>query len=171
MSYEIPFGGPRTPSPVLVAAWLVNGRIPIERVPWSAAEMLASGHDGLVLRELAGLGANDPHAIRDLLTDALAEQGIGLPANDLADAIMIFDQLARRTLAGEVGPRWVAQTVVDVIDSGRSRDALLKLPLGELYVHADWVWNPEPTPAGLAATVRELCLRQVELSRLPSGGR
>lgn len=35
-----------TPSPTLVAAWLVLGMLPTERVPLWAAYWLTNGHDG-----------------------------------------------------------------------------------------------------------------------------
>jgi hypothetical protein len=166
---NVPFHGERTPPLILVAAWLVNGKIPIERVPWWAAEMLARGHDGSVLRELAGLGVSDVHAIRDLLPDALAEQGIHLPTDDIAAAIMIFDELAYRLLAGEVGPRWVAQAVDDEIIRSNYCDELLAQPLSELHVHGDWICEPLLSPASLDQQVRDLCVRQVELSRRRTG--
>ena len=46
-----------TPTPGLVAAWLVMGTLRAESVPMWAANWLVQGYDGMSLAELAGLGA------------------------------------------------------------------------------------------------------------------
>jgi hypothetical protein len=50
-----------------VAAWLILGTVPTERVPLWAAHWIVAGHDGPALAELAGLHGDDPHEVRDLL--------------------------------------------------------------------------------------------------------
>jgi hypothetical protein len=88
------------PSPVAVAAWVVLGRAPIERIPWWVAEWLADGCDGSALRELAGLNGRDPRAVNDLLPSALAEMGVALPGSRAAAAV-----------GSGVANGWVAGTV------------------------------------------------------------
>ena len=62
-----------------------------------------------------GLGASDARAVHDLLPAALGELGIPVPDSGVAAALVIFDDLARRLLAGELGERCVARQVEEIV--------------------------------------------------------
>jgi hypothetical protein len=119
------------------------------------------GRDGEALRELAGLGAGDTHAIHDLLPTALAEMNVPMPDELVADAEVIFDDLASRLLAGELGERWVSQQVDEVVSRSDYSSAVLDLPLGSLYDVDDcWATGWGPPEAELKAMVRDACVQQ-----------
>jgi hypothetical protein len=96
------------PSPRLVAAWLILGTLPTERVPLWAAHWLAAGYDGQALAELAGLHGDDPHEVRDLLGPALAECSASTPGGgqaaagerERAAAMVAFTAIARLQISG-----------------------------------------------------------------------
>ncbi|WP_412538711.1 hypothetical protein R8Z50_23005 [Longispora sp. K20-0274] len=162
---------PTAPTPTAVAAWLVLDTMPVENVPWWAAAWLADGYDGQALRELAGLNGRDPHAVRDLLPAALAEIGVALPATDLAAAIDAFRHLAELCLAGQVGERWIAQKVEEIVIRADDSSSVIDLPLGQLYgVDDAWQGGWGPTVEELTAAVRAACAEQISFdtsTRLP----
>lgn len=150
------------PSPELVAAWFVLGQAALERVPWWAAHWLAAGRDGDALRELAGLNGQDVRAVRDLLPGALAEMSVDLPPVGVAAASVVFEDLARRCLAGEAGELWVAQVVEEIVVRADYSSDVIDLPLGGLYgvddeLGAGWGRSVEE----LRAVVRAACLAQL----------
>jgi hypothetical protein len=75
-----------------------------------AAEALAAGLDTPTLRELAGLPRNaDTHEIRDAFAQALAEAGIGLPDQALAERHALR-RAAAKLVEGEITPSDLAAT-------------------------------------------------------------
>jgi hypothetical protein len=131
--------GDAVPSPELVAAWFVLGQAALERVPWWAAHWIAAGPDGDALRELAGLNDRDVHAVRDLLPRALAEISVDPPTATVATAFVVFEDLARRCLAGHAGERWVAQVVEEIVMRADYSCEVIGLPLGALCgVDDEW---------------------------------
>lgn len=156
----------RTPLPSTVAAWLVLGIAPTERVPWWAAQWLADGHDGQALRELAGLNGRDPHAVTDLLPDALADIGLTLPTTTVAAANEAFRHLAEMCLSGRAGERWVAQKVEEIVRQTDYNDGVIDLPLGRLYGTEDaWQGGWGPPIEELRATVRACCAGQLHATK------
>ena len=135
-----------TPSPRLVAAWLLVGHLPTEQVPLWAAHWLADGLDGEALRALAGLHGDDPHDVRDLLPAALAEVGVVLPETGNATATVAFREasievlyrwVAETFLAGRAGPRWVVDKVYEVVANNNYDDASMAGPMGALWLIDD----------------------------------
>jgi hypothetical protein len=152
------------PSPELVAAWFVLGQARLERVPWWAAHWLLAGRDGQSLRELAGLNGRDPHEVRDLLPAALAEMSVALPPTAVAAAVVVFDDLARRCLAGEAGERWVVQVVEDVVTRTGYSFEVAELPLGRLHGFDDeWGAGWGRTVEELKAAIRAACAEQFRM--------
>jgi hypothetical protein len=139
------------PSPELVAAWFVLGQLELEHVPWWAAYWLGAGRDGDALRELAGLNDRDVHEVRDLVPRALAEISVELPTATVATALVVFEDLARRCLAGQAGERWVAQVVDETVTRADYSSDVIDLPLGGLHgVDDEWV----PLLRAVSATPR-----------------
>jgi hypothetical protein len=158
------------PPPALLAAWLVLGRAPMERVPWWAAQWLVDGRDGAALRELAGLDGRDVRAVRDLLPAVLEELSVALPTDATAAALVVFDDLARRCLSGTVAERWVAQKVDEVVISAGYSTEVMDLPLGRLYGTDDaWSGGWGPSVEELKALVRAACGEQIGETPLPGG--
>jgi hypothetical protein len=154
------------PSPRLVAALLVLGRLQIERVPWWAAQWLIDGHDSPALGELAGLGVRDTYTVHDLLPIVLAEVSVALPVTAVAAATVVFDDLAHRCLAGAIGERWLAQQVEDIVIRADYSTAITALPLGTLYgIDDEWAGGWGRTVEELAAAVRTACADQIDISR------
>ncbi len=150
------------PSPQAVAAWLVLGTLRVERVPWWAAQWLVDGHDGQILREVAGLDGRDPLAVTDRLVAALAEIGVPLPASVAAAAAVAFRDLARMCLSGRAGELWVAQQVEEVIRRSDYDAAVPDLPLGRLHgVQDAWEAGWGPSVEELRAMVRAACTEQL----------
>jgi hypothetical protein len=73
-----------TPTPRVVAAWMVLELLPAERVPMWAAEWLVQGYDGDALAELAGLTGRDTREVGDFLPAALADVGFAPGDADVA---------------------------------------------------------------------------------------
>ncbi|MEU0500091.1 hypothetical protein [Nocardia sp. NPDC005998] len=158
----------RTPAPGTVAAWLVLGTAPSERVPWWAAQWLADGHDGPALRELAGLNGREPHAVRDLLPAALAETGVELPMTLTAAASEAFGLIAELHLTGQVSALWVGQQVEQIVFHADYDAEVHALPLGDLYGLADeWEGGWGRTVEKLEAEVRERCIEQTQAAQHP----
>lgn len=156
-SQEVPPAG-------TLAAWFVLGAAPTEAVPWWAAQWLADGHDGELLRELAGLDSRDPRTVNDLLPGALAEIGVALPSTTVAAADQVFRELAEMCLSGRAGERWVSQQVDDIVRRADYDDEVLDLPLGRLYGIEDaWGHGWGPPVKELKATVREQCAAQLRV--------
>jgi hypothetical protein len=158
--FRADFGG-AVPSPPLVAAWLVLELLPLESVPWWAADWLARGSDGDALRELAGMGASDTRMISDLLPVVLDQMSVAVPASKADAAVPVFDDLARRCLAGEITERRVAQLVESIVTSADYSAAITDLPLGDVYRIEDaWSGGWRGTESELAAEVRAACVEQ-----------
>jgi hypothetical protein len=150
------------PSPELVAAWFVLGQAVLERAPWWAAHWLAAGQDGEALRELAGLNGRDVRAVRDLLQGALAEMSVDLPTASVAAASVVFEDLARRCLAGEARELWVAQVVEEIVVRADYSSEVMDLPLGSLYgVDDEWGAGWGRSVEELRAVVRAAGVEQV----------
>lgn len=153
------------PSPDIVAVWLVLGLVASERVPWWAAQWLADGHDGPVLRELAGLNGRDPLDVNDLLPAAMNEKGIDLPTTTTAAASEELRHAAELHLFGQASARWVAQHVERIVSRASYADEVLDLPLGRLYsVEDEWDGGWGRTVEELKALIRAKCLEQVQES-------
>ena len=160
------------PSPHLVAAWWVLGRLPIERVPWWAAQWLADGYDSDALAELAGLGVRDTYIIHDLLPTVLDDLSVALPVTGVAAASVAFDDLAHRCLDGTIGERWLAQQIEDIVIRADYSSEITVMPLGTLYRIDDaWSSGWGPLDNELAATVRAACADQIAVSRHRSRNR
>jgi hypothetical protein len=152
-----------TPAPDLVAAWLVLDRVPVERVPWWAAEWLADDRDGPALRELAGLGANDSYIIRDLLPSALAQAGATMPGDRVMAASIWFAHVARLYIDGRVEERWVAHLIDDIVRASDFDHSVYGLPLGALYGIGDaWDGGWGPSEPELRTMIQAACHEQVE---------
>jgi hypothetical protein len=135
-------GSAGVPSPGLVAAWLILGTLPTERIPLFAAYWLGEGCDGPALAELAGLHGDDPNDVRDLLPEALVECGVSIPTSDEAAAMTAFTA-DRCGYAPEV----------------------LGLPLGSLYgLEDEWGAGWGRSDAELCARVREASGEQLRLA-------
>ncbi len=161
------------PSPRLVAAWLILGTLPTERVPLWAAHWLAAGYDGQALAELAGLHGDDPHEVRDLLGPALAECGASTPGGgqaaagerERAAAMVAFTAIARLQISGRAGERWVVDKVVEIAEP-YFHDSITSLPLGQLFALDDeWGAGWGRTDEQLRAVVRQACIAQLDAAR------
>ena len=156
------------PSPRLVAAWLVLGAVPTERVPLWAAHWIV-GHDGPALAELAGLHGDDPHEVHDLLGLALAECGVTTPhaqaaaeEGKRAAAVVAFTAIAWLQVGGLVSERWVADKVVETVVPDHD-NSIMSLPLGKLYgLDDEWDAGWGRTNDQLRAVVRQACLDQLK---------
>lgn len=138
------------------------GQAALERVPWWAAHWLAARRDGDALRELAGLNDRDVHAVRDLLPRALAEMSVDIPTATVASALMVFEDLARRCLAGDAGERWVAQVVEEIVMRADYSSEVIDLPLGGLYgVDDEWDAGWGRSVEELRTVVRAACRAQI----------
>jgi hypothetical protein len=157
------------PSPQIVAAWTRLGQLPTEKVPLWAAHWLVAGYGGEHLISLAGLHGDDPHDVRDVLTDALLDCGVPIPDSDVASASVSFNHLARMHVDGLAAAQWVSQKVEEVlIRSGYARD-VIDLPLGRLFDIADEWGDGRRTDQELAAVVREACEKQLRYGSVVLG--
>lgn len=151
MATVTPSPGPASepcPTPRLVAAWLQVGHLPTERVPHWAAQWLADGCDGPSLRALAGLHGDDPHDVRDLLPQALAEVGVTLPqrGSDAEEAAfreasidVTYRWVAQTFLAGRASPRWVVDRVYEIVSNNNYDHASTAGPMGPLWqIDDEW---------------------------------
>lgn len=161
---RFPYDNPAvpTPTPALVAAWLALDTLPTELVPMWAADWLAAGLDGAALGRLAGLSGSDPHDVRDLLPEALAEAGAPVPPVTVATATVAYDHAARLCMDGFASERWVTQKVEELyVNSGYDND-LLEPPLGAVYgLDDEWEGGWGRTPDQLATAVRAACAAQL----------
>ncbi len=150
------------PPPEDVAAWYVLDRVPLERVPWWAAEWLTEGYDGELLRELAGEHGDDPHKIKELLVPVLREMGVQLPPDLLKAADRAFDHLARLCLQDQVTERAVSEVVAHVVAAAGFETELYALPLGTIYgMDDEWEGGWGRTDEVLRADVRRACEQQL----------
>ena len=160
------------PSPQLVAAWLILDTLPTERIPLWAAHWIAAGYDGQALTELAGLHGDDPHEVRDLLPDALAECGVSTPADpsreqERAAAMVAFTAIARLQASGRASERWVVDKVVQIAEPYFDPTTITSLPLGQLYaIDDEWGAGWGRTDEQLKAAVRQACAQQLDAARI-----
>jgi hypothetical protein len=149
----------------LVAAWLALDTLPTESIPLFASYWLAGGHDGRALAELAGLHGDDPHEVRDLLPEALADCGVGVMSSDEAAALTAFTALARLQSDGLAGERWIVDKVTEVVARTDYSTKVTGLPLGSLFgLDDEWGAGWGRSEAELAARVREACAEQLQLA-------
>ena len=135
-----------------------------EDAPMWAAHWLAAGYDGPALRTLAGLGRTEVREVQDVLPEALEDCGVALPADDVAAAEVLFTDLARSHLAGEIDWLGLATTVYDVYLSSRFDPGVLDLPLARVtYLDEEWGHGCGRPAEELAAEVRAACLEQLNL--------
>lgn len=161
-------GQDRAPSPNAIAVWFVLGTLATERTPWWAAQWLAEGHDGVALRELAGLNGKDPHAVRDLLPAALAEVGAVLPPTRVAAATEAFRDLAEMHLSRRTDAQWVVQRVEQILVQTEYDDELFSQPLGHLYgLDDEWEGGWGRTQVELKAEVEAKCSEQLRVGQVP----
>ncbi|MFC5263527.1 hypothetical protein ACFPJ1_15545 [Kribbella qitaiheensis] len=153
-----------TPTPALVAAWVVMDVLRAECVPMWAANWLVQGYDGESLAELAGLSGQDTREVRDLLPAALADTGVAHLSSRQAALKVTYDHIARMHLSGRVRWAWVVNQVAGlVIDNGYASE-VFEQPLGELWAIDDEPGEPwSRTDDELAGIVRQACIEQVQL--------
>lgn len=157
--------GAAVPSPQQVAALLALGQLPVERVPWWAAEWLADGLGEGATAEIAGLDGRDPHAVGDLLPAVLGELNVPIPGSPVASATLVFSHLAALCLQGPASEYWVAQKVGEIVISNSSAPEITALPLGRLYGLTDeWGAGWGRNHGDLAAAVIRACREQVALT-------
>ncbi len=155
--------GGETPTPRLVAAWVVLGVLPAERMPMWAAEWIVQGYDGAALAELAGLSGRDPGEVRDLLPAALGEVGAELLSSGQAALKVQYNHVAGLHLGGRASWAWVVEEVARVADAARADDGALEQPLGGLRDVACEMGEPWRRPdVELAEAVRAACVAQLK---------
>lgn len=103
-------------TPLETASLYLLGERSSRLVPWDAAEWLADGYDGESLRELAGLGADQAHEIRELFPAALAELGWDWPSASQAMLVWITVR-AREVVAGRIDLRELLAGVWHLADA------------------------------------------------------
>lgn len=128
-----------------------------------AAHWLAQDMDGEKLRILAGLDGRDPHEVRDVLVEALADAGTSMPSR--SDAVKIaYVDMARCCLAGEASERWLVWLIEHLVIEEDDPEEMLAPPLGALYgLHDEWGAGWGRTESQLIAAVRAACTEQVAL--------
>jgi hypothetical protein len=152
-----------TPTPGLVAAWLVMGTLRAESVPMWAANWLVQGYDGMSLAELAGLGGRDAGEVRDLLLAALADAGVGPLSSRQAALKVAYDHIANMHLTGRVRWAWVVNQVVELVIGNGYADEVFEQPLGALWGIDDELGEPwSRTEDELAGIVRRACIEQTQ---------
>jgi hypothetical protein len=150
-------------SPELIAALLVLGRVPSERLPWIAAEWVAIGRGGIRTSELAGLSGRDVRDARDLLPPVLEELDISIPSTRVGAAAVYFSHLAALHQAGLRGEQPVLMAV-ETIDAGAYEADVHGLPLGFLYgVIDEWDGEWGRTHDQLRLVVAAACQQQLAL--------
>ena len=173
--YNSPYAsGDLVPTPRLVSAWAVLGRLATERAPMWAAQWLVQGYDGPALRELAGLDGSDPIAVRELLPAALGETGVPGPSDADVDDVcrservarldIVYRDVAQLCLDGRASERWVGDKVAEIVSDELYSEEATVPPLGELFsLDDEWGAGWGRTDQELAHEVRRACRRQVEL--------
>ncbi|WP_460649130.1 hypothetical protein [Kribbella endophytica] len=152
-----------TPTPRLVAAWVVLGVVPTEQMPMWAAEWIVQGYDGEALAELAGLSGRDPGEVRDLLPAALGEVGAELMPEGQAAMKLEYDHVAELHLGGRVSWAWVVTEVARVADASQADDGPFEQPLGGLRDVECEMGEPwRRTDLELAEVVRAACVAQLK---------
>ena len=166
--------GERVPTPGMVSAWSVIGRLAAERVPMWAAHWLVQGYDGPALRELAGLDGSDRTSVRELLPVALGEAGCEVtPDSDDADARIrsgriarlnvVYHDVAQLCLDGLASERWVLDKVAEIVSDELYSDEAIAPPLGQLFgLDDEWGAGQGRTKEELAEEVRRACQLQVD---------
>jgi hypothetical protein len=154
--------GRETPSPGLVAAWVVLDTLPAESVPMWAAEWLVAGYDGEALAELAGLSGRDTREVRDLLPAALVDAGVEPLSSRQAALKVAYDHIASMYLSGRVPWWWaVNETQALVIANGYVSE-VFEQPMGDLWAIDDELGEPwARSEAELDDVVRRTCVAQV----------
>jgi hypothetical protein len=149
-------------TPELVAALLVLGLVPAERLPWIAAEWLVAGRGAAVTGELSGLNSRDVREAGDLLPLALQELEVTVPDGRVAAATVYFSHLATHYQAGQASAERVLHAV-EYIDSGAYETGVHELPLGTLYGLLDeWNGGWGRRPAQLREMITRACRDQLE---------
>jgi hypothetical protein len=153
------------PSPRPVAAWLAVDTLPTERIPYFAAHWLVQGYDGPHVIALAGMSGDDPHDVRDVLDDALADCGIPRRSTTAAAAMVDFTGIGRMGADGLAGERWVVDKVVEVIANSDYSSDVTDLPLRSPWgLDDEWGAGWGRTQEQLAARVREACSEQLTIA-------
>jgi hypothetical protein len=119
----------------------------VEDLPMRAAEALAGGIDSPALRELAGLGRrSDPHEIRDLYAEAMAELKIKMPSAEDAFQREVL-RVARDLVEGRLTPRQAASACPYGAQMSRREGTLsdFEAQCGYFDDMIDEVYVPEPT--------------------------
>jgi hypothetical protein len=131
----------------------------VEDLPMCAAEALARGIDSPALRELAGLGRrSDPHEIRDLYAEAMAELRIKMPSAEEAFQREVL-RVARDLVEGQLTPRQAASACPYRAHMSWGKGAVGDFEAQCSYFDdmIDEVYVPEPTlEAMLLDSAREL---------------
>jgi hypothetical protein len=120
--------GDEVPSPEGVAVWIHLRQLRPEKVPLWAAHWLIGGYDGEHVVHLAGLHGDDPREVRDALPSALRDCGVQMPESDVAAAEIVFTQLARMYLEGEVEAVRVLRTAGAVLAWSGYPDNIIDMP-------------------------------------------
>jgi hypothetical protein len=105
--------------------------------------------------------------VRDLFPVAMDQLSIPLPSTAVASAVLVFDDLARRSLSGAAAPQWVVQRVRDVVWRCNDWPEVLDLPLGRLYRALDdrWLVDEIVPKAELGLLVRRACVQLRAIGR------
>ncbi|NAS25357.1 hypothetical protein GT755_27190 [Herbidospora sp. NEAU-GS84] len=117
--------------------------------------------DGETLRILAGFDGRDPHEVRDVLADALADTGTVMPSiSDAAKSVLA--DMARCYLSGDLSERRLVSMIEQVVIMTDYSEEVLAPPLGALYgLDEEWGAGWGRTEAELIATVRAACAEQI----------
>lgn len=161
-----------SPTPRVLYAWFTLGRVPLDRVPWFAADWLVQGHDGEQLRTLAGEHGHDQFTVTELLPGALQEAGVPGPPSTTEAAAIAFDDLARHCLAGRISEREVARMIEEVVAAAEFEPPLYASTMGSLYgIDDEWEGGWGRGEQELVAAVRHACAVQLHLPVPPAGAR
>jgi len=132
-----------------------------EAVPLLAACWLAEGHTEPEVAALAGLTGDDTFEVRDALRAAVDAMGIGVPAE--AEAVrVLFRDLARRCLDGEVSERALASQVWRIYVASDYAEQTIQQPLGPIgFLDDQWGQGWGRTDLELEAEARSACKAQL----------
>ena len=151
-----------TPTPRLVAAWLVMDSLRAEPVPMWAANWLVEGYDGEALAELAGLSGRDTREVRDLLPSALAEAGVARLSSRQAALKVAYDHIATMHLSGRVAWWWAVNQAQSLVIANDNAPEVFEQPLGAFWWIDDEIGEPwGRTEDELAAFVHQTCSEQL----------